>query len=255
MKKVLLILVDGMRPDVLSGICEYEKISKRGALALDATTVYPSVTLPCHVSLFLGVEPNRHGTLTNTYVPQVRPVKGICEAISDAGKQCALFYTWGELRDICVPDSVSYSVFSKGALFGYDRADEEVTAAAIDYLNKNDVDFTFLYLGYPDFAGHRFGWLSDEYMHSVKESFKRIDRVLDSIGNEYTVIITADHGGHGRTHGTDMPEDMLIPIIAIGEEFKPGELLCDANIMDIAPTVAELLSVKKNDEWEGKSLI
>ena len=34
---------------------------------------------------------------------------------------------------------------------------------------------------------------------------------------------TADHGGHDRTHGTDSPEDMTIPFIIKGKNFKVGE--------------------------------
>ena len=34
---------------------------------------------------------------------------------------------------------------------------------------------------------------------------------------------TADHGGHDRTHGTDSPEDMTIPFIIKGKDFKAGE--------------------------------
>ena len=34
---------------------------------------------------------------------------------------------------------------------------------------------------------------------------------------------TADHGGHDRTHGTGSPEDMTIPFIIKGKNFKAGE--------------------------------
>ena len=71
----------------------------------------------------------------------------------------------------------------------------------------------------------------------------------------YTVIITADHGGHDRTHGTDLPEDMLIPVIMYGKDIEPGEAFEGANIKDLAPTVTKLLGVEPDEEWEGKSLI
>ena len=49
---------------------------KTATYSLTAQTVMPSVTLPCHMSLFHSVEPLRHGTTDNVYMPQVRPVKG-----------------------------------------------------------------------------------------------------------------------------------------------------------------------------------
>ena len=75
-EKVILVLVDGMRPDGMlqCGHPYVETLISKSMSALDAQTVMPSVTLPCHMSLFHSVDPDRHGILTNTYVPQVRPV-------------------------------------------------------------------------------------------------------------------------------------------------------------------------------------
>lgn len=94
-RKVILILVDGMRPDALTG-CGHpyvKRLFEIGSYSMEAKTVYPSVTLPCHMSLFHSVPPERHGILTNTYVPQVRPVKGLCEQLSAAGKNCSFSIT------------------------------------------------------------------------------------------------------------------------------------------------------------------
>lgn len=66
---------------------------------------------------------------------------------------------------------------------------------------------------------------------------------------------TADHGGHDRTHGTDSPEDMTIPFIIKGKDFKAGEKLENVSIKDIAPTVAKLLDIAPDQAWEGKSLV
>ena len=87
-RRVLLILADGFRPEALSA-CGHpfaEKLLDMGSFCLNAATVYPSVTLPCHMSLFHSVSPDRHGILTNTYVPLARPVSGLCEQLAAAGK-------------------------------------------------------------------------------------------------------------------------------------------------------------------------
>jgi phosphopentomutase len=97
--------------------------------------------------------------------------------------------------------------------------------------------------------------MGPEYYASLENSWENINRVVDSIGDDYTVIITADHGGHDRTHGTDLPEDMLIPVIMYGKDIEPGEAFEGANIKDLAPTVTKLLGVEPDEEWEGKSLI
>ena len=43
---------------------------------------------------------------------------------------------------------------------------------AIEYIRDYRPDFAFLYLGWPDAAGHGYGWMGEEYMHSIKESWK-----------------------------------------------------------------------------------
>ena len=85
--KVILILVDGMRPDALLN-CENPYVTEllnNSAYTLKAQTVMPSVTLPCHMSLFHSVDPGRHGVTTNTFTPQVRPVNGLDKKIKDSG--------------------------------------------------------------------------------------------------------------------------------------------------------------------------
>lgn len=55
--KVLLILSDGMRPDGLEGHPAVARLMREGSYSLRARTVMPSVTLPCHMSLFHSVDP------------------------------------------------------------------------------------------------------------------------------------------------------------------------------------------------------
>ena len=253
--KVLLILVDGMRADSLAGIPQAQAIMKKSSYTLDARTVMPSVTLPCHMSLFHSVDPTRHGTTTNIYMPQVRPINGLCEVLHNSGKNCAFFYNWEALRDLSRTGSLAFSYFWKSGKCGHDVANDKVTDAAIEYLDQTETDFAFLYLEYVDAAGHMKGWMSDEYMKAMDNSWKNIERIMNTLSEDYTVIITADHGGHDRSHGTDMPEDMIIPLIIYGNDFKAGCQFSDVNIKDIAPTITRLLGVEPDAEWEGNSLI
>jgi predicted AlkP superfamily pyrophosphatase or phosphodiesterase len=253
--RTLVILVDGMRPDAIENLPQVKDLIKKSSYNMEATTVMPSVTLPCHMSLFHSVDPSRHGTTTNTYAPQVRPVNGLCEVLLQNKKKSALFYNWEELRDLSRPGSLTYSYFCKGRDVGYDKANDIVTDAAIEYLTNNDIDFAFLYLGYSDAAGHQYGWMSDEYMESIQNSWDNIERLINVLPEDYTVFITADHGGHDRIHGTELQEDMTIPLIISGKDFKENTKLKNANIKDIAPTVVKLLCVAPDEEWEGKSLI
>ena len=85
------------------------------------------------------------------------------------------------------------------------------------------------------------------------DALSRFRRLSTVFSDDYLVILTADHGGHDSSHGTDRPEDMTIPIIFYNKQFTRKDL-GDATIMDIAPTIAAVLGVEADRDWEGHAL-
>ena len=66
------------------------------------------------------------------------------------------------------------------------------------------------------------------------------------------VLVHADHGGHDRNHGIDTPEDMTIPWLLAGPGIRAGHALqTPVSLLDSAPTLARLLNVKPDAQWEG----
>lgn len=254
MEKVILILVDGMRPDGFAqcGNPFGKELLTRSAYDTGARTVFPPVTLPCHMSLFHSVPPDRHGIVTNLYTPQVRPIPGLCEQLRAAGRNTAFFYSWEELRDLCRPDGLCFSYFVN--LHAKAHTDDLLTDAAVAYLREESPDFTFLYLGETDDAGHRHGWMGKEYLACIDNAISCVERVFQNLPEDTTLILTADHGGHGRSHGEEVCEDMTIPVLFCGKSFVPGKIE-GVSIMDIAPTAAKLLGTNPVKEWEGRSVL
>ena len=97
--------------------------------------------------------------------------------------------------------------------------------------------------------------MTDAYLGCISYAIDCAKRMIEAFGDEYTVIITADHGGHDRSHGKDIPEDMLIPLILLGNGIDTNADIEGATILDIAPTFTKLLGIEPDDEWEGRSLI
>lgn len=255
-RKVLLILIDGLRADAVRacGNPYAASLLETSASTLNARTVFPSVTLPCHMSLFHSVDPDRHGILSNTYAPQVRPIEGLVDRLDRFEKKCAFFITWEELRDLSRPDHLAYLQLYN--LHKNPNADDHITASALSYLASERPDFAFLYLGDTDEkGGHDTGWMSETYLQVVSNAFDCVKKMLEGIPAEYDVIVTADHGGHDRHHGSEMPEDMTIPIIANGPSFPAGLNLGNISIKDIAPTIAQMLDTTPAKEWEGVSFL
>ena len=254
--KIVLVLVDGMRPDGVEkcGHPYAKTLQSLSSWSMTAQTVMPSVTLPCHMSLFHSVNPDRHGVTTNTYVPQVRPIEGLFDRLDKFEKKCAFFNTWEELRDLSRPDHLhTYVCLNQHK---QSDTDTKITRLAINYIQKEDPDFTFIYLGETDeVGGHSVGWMSDTYLGCINNAFECIQKLHESLPENYTLIVTADHGGHDRSHGTDLPEDMTIPLFLSGPSFEKNKALENVSIKDVAPTIAKLLGVSPAKEWEGKALL
>ena len=256
MKKVILISIDGMRSDGLKkcGNMYLSELMKKSSYTFDAKTVYPSITLPCHLSMFHSIPPERHGTLSNTYVVPVRPVNGLFEQLKMAGKKSAMYYGWEPLRNIGKPGSLIASEYINA--YSFEHTDGMLTDRALNYIKLAKPDFVFLYMVETDEkGGHDSGWMSETYLDYINHAINNVKRVIDETSEEYTIIVTADHGGHDRIHGTDMPEDMTIPMFFCGDKFEKNKKLNEVSILDIAPTIAEIMSLDVPREWEGKSII
>jgi hypothetical protein len=249
----LFVMIDGLRPDALTRIdCPtLTGLRERGSSTLAATAVMPSITLPCHMSIFHSVPPTRHGVVTNDWQPMARPLPGLIDVAKTAGRRCGAVHNWEPLRNLNQPTSLEFSWYRD---LSYQEDGDDLTAdAAIQYLPALRFDFAFLYLGTVDTAGHRYGWMSDEYLRQAERVDRQLGRVLAALPENINLIVQADHGGHERTHGTELPDDMTIPWIACGPAIRSGYAIQGpVSLLDTAPTLARLLDVPVNRDWEGK---
>jgi len=251
--RVVFILIDGLRPDAIEvARCPRLQALRAGAAAtMAATSVMPSITLPCHTSIFHSVPPARHGITSNVWTPLARPLPGLFDLAHAAGKRTALFYNWEELRDLSRPGSLDLAYF-RNTSHQPDGdqiiADEAARVFAVDL-----PDFSFVYLGTVDTAGHRYGWMSDGYLGQIETMDAALGTVLDALPADAALLLQSDHGGHDRTHGTDMPADLTIPWMAAGPSIRRGHTIAaPVSLLDTAPTVARLLGLTPHPEWEGR---
>ena len=161
-----------------------------------------------------SVTPQRHGILTNTYVPQVRPVPGLFEKIKSYGSVSAMFYGWEPLRDIASPGALKFSTYINA--YTKDSSDTVLIDEALRTIEENKPDFVFLYMVETDEkGGHDNGWMSEEYLRRISIAISNVKRVIEAWGEEYDVIIMADHGGH-----TDEDDSGLARALGYGDYGK-----------------------------------
>lgn len=255
--KVLLILIDGLRPDALAQ-CEhpflYNFMKDSCSYSFNGQSVMPSITLPCHMSLFHSVTPDRHGTMNNTYVPPTHKLDGLCDILERQKKKCAFFYTWAQLRDLCRPGALAIEEFRNYFKY-FSDADCAMCDRTIRSLKEEKPDFIFYYTGHTDEVAHKYGWMSPEYMDAIALASQNVEKIIAELPEEYSVVITADHGGHARTHGLDIPEDMTIPIGFYGSQWEKGKELESVGLLNLAPTITTMLGCEVSEDWDGVSLL
>lgn len=257
---VVLVSIDGLRPDAIQQFKAptLQRLIDEGSYTLRATTINPSKTLPSHTSMLTGEPPDQHGVLWNNVatakadVIDHPTVFGVARA---RGYVTAAFFSKSKFEVLQQPGALDYSQ-APGGWFGRWKANKTV-ADVEKYLSTTRPNLLFVHLADPDRAGHRSGWMGTAYGEAVAESDAAVARVISAAetafgrGN-YTLIVTADHGGHDRDHGSEDPRDVTIPWIVWGRGVKSGELR-DAGVrtMDTASTVLWLLGLDEPTQWHG----
>ena len=141
-----------------------------------------------------------------------------------------------KLQHLAPPGAVDALVFAE-------RGDDDVANEAIV---QAGVGFDLLFVHFPDvdYAGHAEGWMSAAYMAKVAGVDAAVGRLLAALPAHATVILTADHGGKGRSHGQDIPENMAVPWIVAGPKVvRRGEMTARVKGTDTAATALWVLGL------------
>jgi arylsulfatase A-like enzyme len=250
--RVLILSIDGWRPDSieLAPMPNVSALMQDGAYTLSAQTIWPSSTLPSHASMLTGMCPAKHGVNWNDYIPAFGYARGtdLFDLAHAAGLKTVMYVGKEKLRQITEPESTDIFVFIN------DR-DLVITKKLLENFPQ-DFGVLFIHFATTDDMGHEHGWLSPEQLsvlYRADQALGQLLAALDTYGlrGETLIILTADHGGHGTTHGSNRPEDMTIPWIASGPGIHPGKLRTPVHTMDTAATAAWALGLPIPPEWDG----
>lgn len=254
---VFIISIDGGKPAVMlqSKMPTLMAMAKDGAYTWDAKTIMPSITLVSHTAMLTGVGPAKHGILWNDW----DPTKGVVKVPTifslakkhDGSLQTAMIFGKQKFLHLTIPGSLD-----SFALGSYESKENAEIAADIIRIKKPNL--CFIHFAATDGAGHKYGWGSpeqkqafadaDSALRIVQAAIRRAGLTADSV-----IIVSADHGGHDRTHGTDSPEDMTIPWVAWGKGVREGyHITAPVTTYDTAATALWLLDVPIPAEFDGK---
>ena len=264
---VVLIMVDGLRPDALkqAKVPTLDGLIKRGASTMKAQTVEPSLTLPAFASMMSGLPVDQHGVDWNEYDPPRGFIKSptLFEIASFNGsKWGAVFLNKEKLLHVIKQDRrLLLNVCSTNDPGCNAKKITGDVIASYKTATEGKPALFVVHLADADTAGHDQGWMSKPYLKAVEEVDRAIGTLLKGfkdlgLYDRTTFIVTADHGGHAKTHGTSMSEDMNIPWIAAGPGIKAGyEIKQPVSLIDTAATVMRAFGITDYYvEWKSRSI-
>lgn len=256
---VVLVSIDGLRPDAIRAFSAptLQRLIDEGSHTLAATTILPSKTLPSHTSMLTGQPPEKHHVLWNTPLTadkrliEMPTVFGLARA---SGYRTAAFFSKAKFQPLQQPGSLDYSQAPGGWAGRWSGA--RTMTDVERHLATSRPNLLFVHLSDPDRAGHDHGWMSAAYGRAVLAADTAVARLLAAAdqafgSSNYTMIVTADHGGHNRDHGSSDPRDVTIPWIAWGRGVQSGRIDAPVRTMDTAATVLWLLGVAEPADWPG----
>ena len=257
-RHVIVISIDGLRADAIeaAGARNLQRMMREGAYSLRARTIMPSRTLPSHTSMLTGVQPAVHGITWNDEQVDAQGrvrVATVFDMADSAHLHTAAFFAKAKFRHLIhgdAPDEVEAPRGTEVVLA------PRITQDVVQHLQFRRPDLLFVHLPDPDIAGHSAGWMSLPYRWAVRRADAAVEQIrraaVKAYGTDFVMIVTADHGGHGRDHGTDAPEDVTIPWIVWGAGVQPGSIDAQIRTFDTAATTLWVLGVPVPERWEGR---
>ena len=258
-RKVLLIGIDGCRPDALqaANTPNLDAIRDNGTFTYDAMNDGITISGPGWASLLTGVWPEKHGVTDNSFVgfdfvnyPHL--FRKIEEHNSDLNT--VSICQWS-------PINLFLSPFSVDDIINVLDHSTYVEDEAVDQLTNEDPDAIFLHFDDVDHAGHDSGFSPSNpvYLTAIETVDASIGGVLTALYNrptyadeDWAIIVSTDHGGVGTSHGGTSFEHRNIFLYVSGESIPNGEIVADS-ILTTTPPVTNCLADSVETLFNGNS--
>jgi hypothetical protein len=254
-RHVVIVGVDGM-----GGVWVEEAntpvlddLRAQGVSTLTMQNALPTSSSPNWMSMITGSGPDQHGVTSNDWDPgdsDPPPTLFLALRAVDPVAKIGVFHDWSDFGRL-VEDGVPSQILAPG--------DEiETMAAAMAFLDEAPA-LTFIHLDHVDHAGHGSTWGSGPYIDAIGEADALIGSLIDALKDRdmwsYTaLIVSADHGGEGYSHGGDTLEERAVPFVVVAPQLEPGTIDREVRIWDVAPTALGLLGVEPPAEWIASAM-
>lgn len=230
-KKVLVIGIDGCRPDALTmaNTPNLDALMADGTYSLDARNTKKTSSGPGWSSMLTGVWQEKHGVVDNSfngskfssyphffkYVEQNNP-----------DNRTVSVSQWHPINDIIVNGEADKIVNTQDSTA--DTRDK-----AISELGDDTITALFVHFDDVDHAGHGSGFspTNANYIDAIERVDAAIGEVVTALksrskynNEDWLILVSTDHGGKGTSHGGTSEEERIVFVIASGASIQSKEI-------------------------------
>jgi predicted AlkP superfamily pyrophosphatase or phosphodiesterase len=270
--RVLIIGIDGLRPDALEQ-AETPHLDRLIADGIyfegtdirepEGTDDADTISGPGWSNLLCGVWPDKHGVLDNEFTaPHYDQYPHMFARLKEVRPDAvtATFSTWAPILDQ-ITSHADTGVNISEEVKDYPAWDARAADACVGYLAEHVPDLLVFYQGQVDETGHAHGFHPNvtQYIAAIEQVDANVGRVLSAIDalpdesrGDWLVIVCTDHGGSGTNHGggRDNPDVRKTFLIVSGAAAERGSSEEPTWQVDVAATALTHLGVLLSPEWE-----
>jgi 2,3-bisphosphoglycerate-independent phosphoglycerate mutase len=134
----------------------------------------------------------------------------------------------------------------------------KMSEVLVKCINKKNFDFIVVNLVNCDMVGHTGNFSAiKKAVYSVDDCVGKIS--ASGLKNDYVVLISADHGNAEDQRESQRTSHTCnkVPFILVSDDscLRKCSLRKNRGLRDIAPTILDIMGIKKPEEMSGKSLI
>ena len=277
-QRVLVIGIDGVRPDALAvaQTPNLDRLVRAGAFA-DTTQILGTrysksntISGPGWSSILTGVWADKHGVHDNEFKGKnYKQFPHFFQRLKDQFPQArtASFVDWSPIDEHIVTAADLKKNYLSANLGEYIEHDAEIARDASLHLKDGDPHATMVYFGSVDETGHRVGFHPSvkPYVAAIEVVDRQVVQLLAAIDSRpgrarenWLVLVSTDHGGKGTGHsdGQKVPEIRTVFLIVSGAAARQGKIQQQTYLVDLPVTALVHLGVKIDPAWklDGRSV-
>lgn len=248
----MIVSFDGLRPDAIeqAPMPNLMELANSGAYSFtSARTIDYPATSPSHASMLSGYCMEDHGVIYNKFFMYMGYSKGvdIFDLAHEAGMKTVMIVSKDKLRQLAEPETTD--------VFEVAYGEPAIERAVLPQIEA-DFDLMFVHFAGGDNRGHKYGWMSGEYLKVLNQGDEVLGRIIQTLKDKgwfdtTLILVTADHGGHDTNHVGTIIEDYRIPWVLHGPGVIQQEITLPIYTMDTAATIAYALGFPLQEDWDG----